>query len=73
MNKRYLRFINTLFIVAPMSLIMAIVGITINNGFNEEWFSKIFNTWVVMFPVAFVSAFFIIPPAKKLAEKVAIK
>jgi len=73
MNKKYLKHINTLFIVTPMSLIMAVVGITRNYGFSDGWCLKLFNSWTVMLPVAYFAAFFIIPPAKKLAEKFASK
>jgi hypothetical protein len=56
-----------------MSLIMAIAAITHNHGFCKGWAFKIFNAWIVMLPVAFIAAFMIIPPARKLAEKVAVK
>jgi len=70
MNKRYFKYINTLFIVIPMTLLMAFVGIARNYGFNEGWLLKMFQGWVVMLPVAYIAAFFIIPLARVLAEKV---
>jgi hypothetical protein len=73
MDKKYLKFINTLFIVFPMTLLMAVVGILRSYGFNEGWLTKMFNAWIIMMPVAYVAAFFIIPLAKKLTEKVIIK
>ncbi|GAB3170616.1 DUF2798 domain-containing protein [Telluribacter humicola] len=70
MTSRYLKFINTLFVVLPMTLLMAFVGIVRNHGFHEGWFELACKAWSVMFPVAYIAAFFIIPVAKRLAEKV---
>jgi len=70
MKQKYFRYINTLFIVFPMTLIMALVGTLRNNGLSEGWLIKLLKTWSIMFPVAYLSAFIIIPQARKLAEKV---
>jgi hypothetical protein len=56
-----------------MTLIMAFVGLMRNYGFGKDWFIKFLNAWVVMFPVAYIAAFIVIPNARKLAEKVATK
>lgn len=69
MNKKYFKYINTLFVVVPMTLIMAFVGLMRNYGFGEDWFFKFLNAWSVMLPVSYISAFMIIPRARKLAEK----
>ncbi|MGQ7946588.1 DUF2798 domain-containing protein [Flavobacterium sp. WC2509] len=69
MNKKYFRYINTLFVVLPMTMIMAFVGLIRNYGFGEDWFFKFLSAWSVMLPVAYLCAFLIIPKAKKLAEK----
>jgi len=69
MNKRYFKFINTFFVVIPMTLIMAFVGIVRTYGFGECWLLKMLQAWTVMMPVAYVAAFFIIPAARKLSEK----
>lgn len=53
-----------------MTLIMALVGTLRNNGLSEDWLIKLLKTWSIMFPVAYLSAFIIIPQARKLAEKV---
>lgn len=71
MDKKYFKYINTLFIVVPMTLIMAFVGLMRNYGFGEDWFFKFLKAWSVMLPVSYISAFMIIPRARKLAEKVA--
>lgn len=73
MKNKYLKHINTLLVVFPMTLIMAAVGISRNYGFQDGWMYQVLNTWSVMFPVAYVSAFIIIPIAKKLTEKAAAK
>ncbi|HSJ69798.1 MAG TPA: DUF2798 domain-containing protein [Anditalea sp.] len=73
MNKKYLKHINTLFVVIPMTFIMAFVAIAKNHGLTDGWSTKLFNSWVVMVPVAYITAFFIIPIAKKMAENVVSK
>jgi len=70
MKKAYFKYINTLFVVIPMTLIMAFVGLIRNYGFGEDWFLKFLKAWSVMLPVAYLSAFIIIPRARKMAEKV---
>ncbi len=70
MKKKYFKYIYTLFVVVPMTLIMAFVGLMRNYGLGEGWFMKFLNAWSVMLPVAYIAAFLIIPQARKLAEKV---
>lgn len=60
MKTYWFKYINTLFVVIPMTLIMAFVGIMRNYGFGEDWVLKFFRAWVVMVPVAYVAAFIII-------------
>jgi hypothetical protein len=71
MKKKYFKFINPLFVVTPMTLILAFVGVMRNYGFGEDWVQKALKAWSVMLPVAYLAAFIIIPNARKLAEKVA--
>ncbi|MEJ5963765.1 DUF2798 domain-containing protein [Pedobacter immunditicola] len=73
MKKKYLKYINTLFVVFPMTLIMAFVGIARNHGFVAGLFSKALNAWMVMFPVAYLAAFIIIPVAGKLTHRLSSK
>jgi hypothetical protein len=70
MKKNYFKYINTLFVVLPMTLIMAFVGLMRNYGFGEAWFLKFLKAWSVMLPIAYIAAFFIIPRARKLAERI---
>ncbi|MBL7867454.1 MAG: DUF2798 domain-containing protein [Flavobacterium lindanitolerans] len=73
MKKKHFKYINTLFVVIPMTLIMAFVGLMRNYGFGEDWFLKFLKAWSVMLPVAYASAFLIIPQARKFAERVTTK
>ena len=73
MKKENFKYINTLFVVIPMTLIMAFVGLMRNYGFGEGWFLKFLQAWSVMLPVAYFSAFIIIPNARKLAQKITSK
>lgn len=73
MKQKHFKYINTLFVVIPMTLIMAFVGLVRNYGFGEDWFIKFLKAWSIMAPVAYVAAFVIIPNARKLAERVTAK
>lgn len=73
MKKKHFRYINTLFVVIPMTLIMAFVGLMRNYGFGQDWFLKFLKAWSAMLPVAYAAAFLIIPNARKLAERLAAK
>lgn len=73
MKQKHFKYINTLFVVIPMTLIMAFVGLVRNYGFGEDWFIKFLKAWSIMVPVAYVAAFIIIPNARKLAERVTAK
>ncbi|SDH16513.1 DUF2798 domain-containing protein [Chitinophaga filiformis] len=73
MKQKHFKYINTLFVVIPMTLIMAFVGLIRNYGFGEDWFIKFLKAWSIMVPVAYMAAFIIIPNARKLAERVTAK
>lgn len=73
MDKKFFKYINTLFVVIPMTLIMAFVGLMRNYGFGEDWFFKFLKAWSVMLPVSYITAFIVIPNARKLANKVTFK
>ena len=73
MKQKHFKYINTLFVVIPMTLIMAFVGLMRNYGFGEDWFLKFPKAWSVMLPVAYASAFLIIPSARKFAEKMVLQ
>ncbi|WP_025126172.1 DUF2798 domain-containing protein [Myroides odoratimimus] len=69
MKTKYYKYVNTLFVVIPMTLIMAFVGVIRNYGFGDGWFFMFLKAWSVMLPVAYASAFLIIPQARKYAER----
>lgn len=73
MKQKHFKYINTLFVVTPMTLIMAFVGLMRNYGFGEDWVFKFLQAWTTMLPVAYLAAFLIIPNARKLAEKTVTK
>jgi nitrogen fixation-related uncharacterized protein len=73
MKQKHFKYINTLFVVIPMTLIMAFVGIVRNYGFGTDWHFKFLKAWSVMLPVAYLAAFLIIPNARKLAERITSK
>lgn len=73
MKKKHYKYLNTLFVVIPMTLIMAFVGLMRNYGFGQDWFIKFLKAWSVMLPVAYAAAFIIIPNARKLSERILTK
>jgi hypothetical protein len=60
---------HTLFIVLPMTIIMALVSLARNYGFGDGWHLMFLRAWVVMFPVAYIAVLFIVPAAKKVTDK----
>lgn len=69
-NSIFRKYINTAFILGPMTMIMAFIGVMRNYGLHEGWAMKIFMTWLTMFPIAFVCGLIIIPVANKLTGKI---
>lgn len=72
-SSKYRKYINTAFILGPMTMIMAFVGVTRNFGFHDGYFVKFITTWLTMFPIAFVCGLFIIPIGNKLTSKIHFK
>lgn len=67
--KVFAKYINTLFVVIPMTLLMAIFSLILNNGYDKEaWINTFFKSWAIMLPVAYVFALIIIPLANKLTR-----
>lgn len=70
MDIRFKKYINTAFILGPMTFIMAIIGVTRNYGLHEAWLIKVVITWLTMFPVAFICGLVIIPIANRMTNKI---
>lgn len=71
--EKYFKFINTFFVVAPMTFIMAIIAIYKNHGFEDEWVKLFFSSWLTMLPAAYLTAFVIIPWARKCTQYITNK
>jgi len=69
-NRKFRKYINTAFILGPMTFIMAFVGVLRNYGLHHGWIVKILFTWLTMFPVAFLAGLVIIPVANKLTGRI---
>jgi len=69
-HRRFRKYINTAFILGPMTFIMAFVGVLRNYGLHGGWMIRIIGTWLTMFPVAFLAGLVIIPVANKLTGKI---
>jgi putative Mn2+ efflux pump MntP len=70
MDIRFKKYINTAFILGPMTFIMAIIGVTRNYGLHEAWLIKVITTWLTMFPIAFICGLVIIPIANRMTNKI---
>jgi hypothetical protein len=70
---RFRRFINTALIIGPMTMLMALVGTLRNFGFENGWLLKAVLTWLTMFPIAYVFAFFVIPIGNRLTNMIQFK
>lgn len=70
MNKKYFKYINTLFIIAPMTFAMSLIAIVRNNNFENDWIITFFKTWLMMLPLAYLLAFVILPIARKITDKI---
>ncbi len=73
MRQKYFKYLNTLFVVTPMTFIMALVGLYRTYGFGDGALVKFFLSWTSMIPVAYLAAFVIIPNARKLALRLTAK
>lgn len=73
MRQKYFKYLNTLFVVTPMTFIMALVGLYRTYGFGDGALFKFFSSWTSMIPVAYLAAFIIIPNARKLALRLTAK
>ncbi|WP_413512054.1 DUF2798 domain-containing protein [Myroides odoratus] len=70
MDKKYYKYINTLFVVAPMTFAMSVVALFRTYGFEGDWPIVFLKSWLTMLPVAYMAAFIILPIAKKMTEKI---
>jgi hypothetical protein len=69
-KSKYKRFIASALILAPMTLIMALIGVLRNYGLKDGWTLKWIKTWITMFPIAFVAGLVVIPFANRLLQKI---
>lgn len=64
--KKLAKYINILFVVILMTLIMAICALILNRGYDKDaWIITFFKSWLIMLPIAYVFALIIIPSANK--------
>lgn len=65
----FAKYVNTLFVVIAMTLVMAICTLILNNGYEKEaWIITFFKSWFIMLPIAYIFALIIIPLANKLTH-----
>jgi len=69
-DRKFRSYINTAFILGPMTFIMAFVGVLRNYGLHSGWLLRMILTWLTMFPIAFLAGLIVIPLANKLTGKI---
>lgn len=67
---KYDKYINTFFVVTPMTFFMAFVALIRGVGFTDNWLSIFLKAWLTMLPVAYILAFIILPVARKITDKI---
>lgn len=70
---KYYKYINTLFVVTPMTFFMAFIAILKNTGFVEGWHKIFLTSWLTMLPIAYILAFIILPIAGKITNGITNK
>ncbi|WP_219226260.1 DUF2798 domain-containing protein [Pedobacter antarcticus] len=69
MNIHYHKYINTFFVVVPMTLIMAVGSSILNKSYlKESWIIPLLKSWLILLPFAYIFALLIIPLAKRLTS-----
>lgn len=68
MKKKHIKFLSALFMVLPMSVVMAFVGVLRIYGFSSQWYLNFIKSWSIMFPVAYCSAIVFAPIAQKITK-----
>ena len=68
MKQKHIKFLSILFIVFPMSIVMALVGVLRIYGLTANWYLLFLKSWCIMFPVAYCSALLFAPLAQKLTK-----
>ncbi len=70
MRQKYYKYVNTLFVVTPMTFVMSLISLLYNYGFQTGWLFIFLKAWGLMLPTAYVIAFIILPFARKLTDKI---
>lgn len=67
---KYFKYINTLFVVTPMTFFMALIAMVTNSEqLSADSMLIFFKSWLAMLPIAYALAFVILPLARKASEK----
>ncbi len=69
-DQKFRKYILTATIMAPMTFIMATVGVLRNYGWRDGFVLKQFTTWFTMFPIAYIAALIVIPLANKSVSRI---
>jgi hypothetical protein len=69
MKPAYFKYVNTFFVVTPMTFVVAICGLISNESYHDKgWIPTLLISWLTVLPVAYLFALIIIPLANKLTK-----
>ncbi len=67
--KKYAPVLFVFFVALTISFLMSFALTLINLGFPANFWAPRLRSWMLAFPIAFAAAFTVVPPIRKLVER----
>jgi hypothetical protein len=67
--KKYAPVLFVFFVALTMSFLMSFALTLINLGFSKNFLALWLRSWMLAFPLAFAAALTVVPPIRKLVER----
>jgi hypothetical protein len=67
--KKYAQVLFVFFVALTMSFLMSFALTLINLGFPANFLALWLRSWALAFPIAFAAALTVVPPIRKLVER----
>lgn len=67
--KKYSQVFFVFLVTLAMSFLMSLALTAINMGFPSDFVFQWLRAWGLSFPIAFIAAFLILPPIRRLVER----
>lgn len=68
-DRRY-TMVNTLFVVLPTTLIMAVLSGFMKGWTVDNWTGELLKSWLFSLPIVYACVLFLLPLASKLTNKI---